>query len=302
MEKKFNQKRRSVIKNIGLSIGMLAIPPIVLSQESAINKKRKRLLRVAHITDVHIRPEHDAPNRFKKCLEEIKKHKVDFFMNGGDTIYAADYHYIKRERVDEQWDIWKSLRREISEYEVYSCLGNHDMWWAASKNDSMYGKDYVVKQLKIPGRYYSFNKNNWHFIILDSNNENAGALDKVQRDWLETDLNKLDHGSNVLIMSHYPIVGINGGTHTDRNYIKDLFYSHNDKKITCISGHVHLLDSIVYNNVSYYCNGALSGFWWEDGDEKSRKKYWVEETPPGYSIIELFDDGSITNVYYPHNY
>ena len=46
----------------------------------------------------------------------------------------------------EQWNIWKTLRGEFSEYDVFSCLGNHDMWWAApDKSDAMYGKDYVVK-------------------------------------------------------------------------------------------------------------------------------------------------------------
>ncbi|UOY04885.1 metallophosphoesterase family protein [Muricauda sp. SCSIO 64092] len=252
---------------------------------------------MAHITDVHIRPEHNAPNRFKQCLEEIKAHEVDFFLNGGDTIYAADYKHINRERVNEQWNIWKSLRSEFSEYEVHSCLGNHDMWWAApNEQDFMYGKDYVVKQLETPGRYYSFNKQDWHLVILDSNNENAGSLDEEQRKWLEKDLAELEKGGNVLFLSHYPILGVNGGTHSDRKYITDLFYDHKDKSITCLSGHVHLLDSVVYNNVNYFCNGAISGFWWEDGNEESGNRYWVEETPPGYAIVDLFEDGTVEHI------
>lgn len=300
--------RRSVIKGIGLATGAALISPVAFSQSvggviEAKKGKKKKVLRVVHITDVHIRPEHNAPNRFRQCLEEIKKHNVDFFLNGGDTIYAADYNYIKRERVKEQWDIWKSLRKEFLEYEVHSCLGNHDMWWAApSKEDAMHGKDYVVKQLEIPGRYYSFNKKGWHFVILDSNNKNAGSLDSAQREWLEVYLNTLEQGANILFMSHYPIIGVNGGTHSDRGYITDLLYSHKDKNITCISGHIHLLDSVLYNNVSYFCNGALSGFWWEAGDENSAGKCWVEETPPGYAIIDLYEDGTVENTYYPHSY
>lgn len=295
--------RRSLIKTLGLTTGAALISPVTQAASNAKPNKVKKILTVAHITDVHMRPEHDAPNRFRKCLEDIKKHKVDFFLNGGDTIYAADYGHIKRERVTEQWKIWKTLRKEFSEYEVHSCLGNHDMWWAVpDKSDSMYGKDYVVEQLETPGRFYSFNKKGWHFIILDSNNKNAGFLDEEQRRWLEADLAKLDANSNVLILSHYPIIGVNGGTHTDRDYITDLYYRHKDKNITCVSGHVHLLDSVSYNNVNYYCNGALSGFWWEDGNEKSKGKYWVEETPLGYAIIHLFEDGTVENIYYPHAY
>ncbi|WP_242204519.1 metallophosphoesterase family protein [Aestuariivivens insulae] len=307
VEKKFNEKRRSALKKIGASMGMLAMSPIVLSQESSINKKRKKLLKVAHITDIHISTDNNAPERFKKCLEDIKKHQVDFFLNGGDTIMAADYGHITREQVIKQWDVWKELRKEFDTYHMYSCLGNHDMWWAApDKSDAMYGKDYVVKNLEIPKRYYSFKKNDWHFIVLDSNNKNAGALDDEQRDWLEQELQALPHKAFVLVMTHYPILGVStipyGGSHTDSKYITKLFYKHRDKSIHCISGHMHLLDKAVYNDVSYYCNGSMSGFWWGVGDEESAGKCWYHETPPGYTIIELFDDGSLTNTYYPHAY
>lgn len=296
-------KRRGFIKKTGSTAAMAAVAPATFQPSWKPGTKSAKSLRVAHITDVHIRPEHNAPDRFRKCLQDIKTHKVDFFLNGGDTIYAADYSHIKRERVDEQWTIWQALRKEISEYEVHSCLGNHDMWWAApAKKDPMYGKDHVVKQLEVPGRYYSFNKKGWHFIVLDSNNDKAGSLDEEQRQWLQSDMAELPSESNILIMSHYPVLGVNGGTHTDRDYVTDLFYQHKDKKITCISGHVHLLDHVVYNNVQYFCNGAMSGFWWEDGNEESAQKYWVRETPPGYAILDLYEDGTVENTYHPHRY
>lgn len=307
MKQEFNNKRRSVLKKIGVGMGVLTMSPIVLSQEVNINKKRKKLLKVAHITDIHISDKNNAPERFKKCLKEIKKHDIDFFLNGGDTIHAADYAHITREDVHKQWDLWKALQSEFDTYNMYSCLGNHDMWWAApNKQDPMYGKNYVVKNLKIPGRYYSFKKNDWCFIVLDSNNKNAGSLDSEQRKWLEQQLLALPKNASVLVMSHYPILGVStipyGGSHTDSKYITKLFYKHKDKNIHCISGHMHLLDKAVYNNVHYYCNGAMSGFWWGDGDENSAGKCWYHETPPGYSIIELFDDGSIKNTYHPHAY
>ena len=306
--KSFNPKRRNTLKTLGLVAGAMVISPLAsASTTKDYLKSKNRVLRIAHITDVHIRPEHDAINRFKKCLEDIKKHNIDFFLNGGDTIYAADYSHIKRERTREQWNIWKTLRNEFSEYEVFSCLGNHDMWWAApDKTDPMYGKDYVVKQLEMPSLFYSFNKKGWHFIILDSLNDKTIALGKTQLEWLEKELEKLPADTPVLIMSHCPILAVSsilkGGNHKDSKEITKLFYKHKDKKINCISGHVHLLDSAVYNNVNYFCNGALSGAWWEEGDEHSVQKYWYQETPPGYAIIDLFEDGTLLNTYYPHQY
>ena len=308
MDSKHNNKRRLLLKQLGFGLGAVAVTPMIMSSNDIGKSKRgKKVLRIAHITDIHIRPDLNASNRFKICLEDIKKHEIDFFLNGGDTIFAADYSDIKRDRVTQQWDIWKELRNGFSEYEMYACLGNHDMWWAApSKSDPMYGKDYVVKQLSIPKRYYSFDKIGWHFIVLDSNNENAGSLDQEQRVWLENDLNLLPSGTPILIMSHYPILGVStipyGGNHTDSKYITKLFYKHPEKQINCISGHMHLLDSAIYNNVNYFCNGSLSGFWWGEGDKESAGRGWYQETPPGYAIIDLFEDGTLQNTYYPHTY
>jgi 3',5'-cyclic AMP phosphodiesterase CpdA len=173
-------------------------------------------------------------------------------------------------------------------------------------NDPMYGKPHVIKQLDIPGRYYSFQKLGWHFVILDSNNEKSGSLDEEQRQWLEEDLAKLPAETPVLCMSHYPILSVStildGGNHTDSKYITSLFYKHHDKKITCISGHIHLQDAAEYNGVQYYCNGALSGFWWEDGDKDSAGKCYYHETPPGYAILDLFEDGTVENQYIPHSF
>lgn len=300
-------ERRDLIKNVSLiaALGTLQNPLKQFAKsDNDNNYGRKKVLRIAHITDVHIRPEYNAPERFIKAMNEVKKHKIDFILNGGDSIYAADYKNITRERVKEQWEIWNKCNQAFSEYEIFGCLGNHDMWWSApDKSDAMYGKDYVVKQLGISNRYYSFDKKGWHFIILDSNNQNAGSLDDEQRKWLENDLASLQQNQPVLVMSHYPILAvcthIDGGNHTDAKYITDLFYKHKDKKITCISGHIHLLDRGWYNNVQYYCNGAMSGFWWEPGDKNSGGKSWYRQTPPGYAIITLFEDGSVENKYIP---
>ncbi|QTD37298.1 metallophosphoesterase [Polaribacter batillariae] len=303
-----NSKRREFIKKIGLVAGASAIAPITLSaQNNTTKSSKKKVLRVAHVTDIHMSDGNDAPNRFKKCIADVKKHNVDFFLNGGDTIMAADYGDITRERVLEQWKLWDELKQEFKEYEMYSCLGNHDMWWAApDKKDSMYGKDYVIKRMEMQSRYYSFFKNGWYFIVLDSNNSRAGSLDKEQRAWLENELSKMPKDASVLVMSHYPILAVStipyGGSHTDSKYIMKLFYKHPNKKIHCISGHMHLLDTAIYNNVNYYCNGSMSGYWWGEGDKDSAGKYWYHETPPGYSIIDFFDDGSINNIYYPHPY
>lgn len=267
-------------------------------------KRVKPVLTLAHITDVHIRPEEGVPVRFKECLKFVKQHTIDFVLNGGDSIHAADYDDITRPRVTEQWDTWFDCMKQLSDYEIYSCIGNHDPWWAApDKTDPMYGKEYVVKQLGIPHRYYSFSKKGWHFIILDGNNPGI-KLDDEQYKWLEQDLAALPPGTPVLLMSHFPVFGATpvlvGGNHSDNKKLKDLFYQHCDKVRVVLSGHNHLYDKVLYNNVWYCCNGAMSGFWWGKGDKESAGPGYYLETPPGYAILKLYADGSVTNEYYPH--
>ncbi|NLR59078.1 metallophosphoesterase [Chitinophaga polysaccharea] len=296
--------RRDILKHSGLlAAGTLLGPAAV---KAADNSKRSPVLTVAHITDVHIREDLDAPARFKKCLEEIKKKKIDFFLNGGDSIFDASYDNVVRDRVTQLWSIWDDCISSLKSYEVHSCLGNHDMWWKApSKDDSMYGKDYVVKRLKIPHRYYSFTRKGWHFIILDGNNDKT-SLDEEQYQWLEKDLQALPAGTPTLVMSHYPILGVTpmlvGGGHGDHQRLKTLFFQHRDKVKVCLSGHNHLADNAVYNDIRYCCNGAMSGFWWGKGDKESAGEGYYLETPPGYAILRLYADGSVKNDYIPHHW
>lgn len=280
----------------------LAVAPRAL----AVPASRRPVLTVAHLTDIHIQPDNDAPALFRKCMDEVFKHPVDFILNGGDSIMAADYNNITRDRVTELWKTWDDCRAYLHRYDVYSCIGNHDTWWAApSHEDEMYGKDYVVKRLGIPKRYYSFTRGGWHFIIVDGNNKGV-SLDDEQFDWLAADLAALPAGTPTLVMSHYPILGVvplwEGGGHSDCKKLKSLFYKHQDKVKVCLSGHEHLLDAATYNGVHYYCNGAVSGFWWGKGDTASAAPYYYEETPPGYAILRLYADGAVENRYYPVQY
>lgn len=301
-------KRRTFLEGASLAAASVMAGAAWRPAAAAVNKHtgNKPVLTVAHITDVHIMPQNNAPLYFKKCIDAIARHKVDFFLNGGDSIMAADYNDITRERVLELWQTWDNCRNYFRQYEMYSCIGNHDTWWAApSREDEMYGKPYVVKRLGIPNRYYSVAKGGWHFIMLDGNNEKI-SLDEEQYNWLEKELAQLPANTPVLLMSHYPILGVTpfwaGGMHSDYKKLKTLFYRHRDKIKVCLSGHNHLQDSAVYNGVHYCCNGAVSGFWWGKGDEKSAAPYYYEETAPGYAILQLYADGRVENRYYTYSF
>lgn len=295
-------KRSDFLKVVPMSFGALAVGS---KTANAAKPSKRPILTIAHITDTHVRPDMNIPARFVRCLNEVKKKKVDFFLNTGDSIHAADYNDITRERVLAQWKVWDEGIQVLKDYELYSCVGNHDPWYAApSKEDEMYGVQYAAKRVGMPHRYYSFKKKNWHFMVLDGNNPGI-SLDKEQMEWLKDELNKVPQGHFVLLMSHFPILSVTnsweGGQHKDFKELKELFYQHKDKVQVCLSGHQHLLDRAWYNGVHYFCNGAMSGFWWEKGNEKSAQPYYYTETSPGYAILKLYEDGRVENEYFSLN-
>jgi 3',5'-cyclic AMP phosphodiesterase CpdA len=211
--------------------------------------------------------------------------------------------------INDQWQLSKSIMKAECSLPVHYCLGNHDIWWNEDdKGQAIYGKKYSMDQLGLAKPYYSFIQNGWKFIILDSvhldidNTWYIGKLGDEQFSWLEQELKATVPTMPVLVLTHIPIltatnliedntvnrwIMYGGDMHTDNAKIISLFYRHPNVKL-CLSGHIHLREKLVYNNVTYICNGAVSGAWWE-GNRR--------ETAPGYCVLDLYADGSFTEDY-----
>jgi 3',5'-cyclic AMP phosphodiesterase CpdA len=271
--------------------------------------RRKKQFRFVQITDTHVQPEGNSGKFTRKCLQNIMamKQKPDMIFHTGDIIMDA----LKpgKERVAEQWKLWQSIAADIR-IPIRYCIGNHDVWGNVdSVNEPLYGKNYVVKELSLPGRYYSFDIKNWHIIFLDStqlNNEKwyTAFIDEEQMKWLREDLNKQPKDRQILIASHIPLLSVSifdwaksqekvwsvSGAlmHSDAHEVQKLFSEYPNIRI-CISGHLHLLDTIVYDKINYLGCGAVSANWW-----KSDK---FHRTSAGYAIVDLYDDGSFEREY-----
>ena len=304
--------RREIFKISGLAATGTLLPGGVAALSNAPFAK-KRVLRIAHLTDVHLHdnPEDygNAPEGLEKCLHHVQnlKDPVDLIFNGGDSINdALNTSYAK---VKAQWKLWHSVMNQENSLQVVDCIGNHDVWGAGSKNDPLYGKKWAMEEMELESRYRSFDKNGWHFIVLDSTYSEGGdwykaKLDEEQFEWLKQDLDAVDEDVPIFVFSHIPIMcaaayldGNNEKSgnwrvpgawmHIDARKIIELFHLHKNIQI-CISGHIHLLDKVVYNDVTYYCNGAVSGNWWGGN---------YQQTPPGYALINLYSDGSFDRDY-----
>ncbi|MFY0254769.1 metallophosphoesterase family protein [Chitinophaga sp. 30R24] len=296
-------ERRSLIKRMG---GLLLAPAIPYQH---IITKSTPVLRIAHLTDIHLKDEWNAPERLRQCLHHVQQQspKVDFVLNGGDIVFDMNKENI--DTINNQWKLLHKVMKEECSLPVHYVLGNHDIWWnEEDKQQAFYGKKYALDQLQLSKPYYSFIKKGWKFICLDSVHLDIddtwyiGKLGAEQLDWLKQELENTPAAMPVCVLSHIPILTatlmieddvvnkwemLGGDMHTDTAAIIRLFYQHPNVKL-CLSGHIHLRDKVVYNNVTYLCNGAVSGAWW-NGNKR--------ETAPGYGLIDLYANGTFEEQY-----
>lgn len=287
---------------------MLGLTPDMLVAKGSEKKTAaKRSMRIAHITDVHMLDRPNAEMCFTRVMQEINslKDRPDFIINTGDTVMDENKQTL--ETVETRWAAWNKVIKANNKLPIKSCLGNHDVWYGPDdaldqqyKKDSRYGKQWAIKELSLPDRYYSFESNGWKFVALDSiNGQNGYQLDDTQFDWLQK---QLDTTKPTLVYCHVPIISMgallystkrkpldsvkfpSGDMHNDHQRIKDQFFNHKNVKL-CLSGHVHYVDAIEYLGVKYLCNGAVSGNWW--GNPLS-----LDEFPPLYTILDLYEDGT----------
>lgn len=280
---------------------------------------RKRVLRVAHLTDIHVQPELKAAEGLAACLRHVQSQadKPDLILNTGDCI--MDSMKKDRARTELQWQVWNSVWRAENALPVEHGIGNHDIWgWdkkrsKTSSEEGKWGKQFALDRLGLAKPYRSFDRGGWHFVVLDSvqpfKDGYTAKLDDEQFTWLLSDLASVNPSTPVLVMSHIPIFSITpvfelkadagetpadptcigrASMHADYRKIKDLFKKHPNVRCA-ISGHIHLVDRVDYLGVTYLCGGAVSGNWWKG----SR----FEEADPGYDMLDLYDDGSVERQY-----
>ena len=298
-------KRKTFLQSTAAVIGSGLLPSLSFASNS-----KKKPIRFAHLTDIHVKPGAIPEAGMAKAFQHVQHldSKVDFIINGGDAI--MDALDADKQKTQIQWDLFKNILQKENNLPIYHTIGNHDVWgWFIKENkpenDRLYGKVWVVETLAMKNRFYSFINRNWHFIVLDSTQLNPaggyiGKIDDSQLEWLQQELQKVPPSTFICIVSHIPILSICSGLffdkteangdlkiqrnlmHTDFLTLKKLFAKHPNIKV-CISGHIHLQDEVNYLGIKYYCNGAISGNWWKGA---------FQEFAPAYAVMELFDDGS----------
>jgi Icc protein len=272
--------------------------------------ERKRVLRFAHLTDLHIQPELEAARGVAACLQHVQAgaDPAKLVITGGDTVF--DVFEVDASRTDLLVKLWRdSLAAECS-LPVRSVIGNHDVRpWTDSDIVGGDGKAWAADFLHLERRYYGFDQAGWRFLVLDTVQPDAesyaGFLDPEQMAWLQSELTNLAGARPVAIISHIPILSLTpltgiadhvvDGDHVlsdaymmrDGTAIHYLLREHANVKL-CLSGHMHLCDRCEIDGITYICGGAVCANWWKGIRQK------VHE---GYGLVDLYDDGSFNYAY-----
>ena len=285
---------------------------ILLRQTIMADKPEDKPLRFVHLTDMHVAADGPGPAGFAAALAAVGRldPPPQFIITGGD--HVMETLDCPREKALAQWSAYHKTLTAGTNLRIYPVLGNHDIWgWGlkdpAAQTAPAYGKQMALDQLALRRAYYSFDAASWHFIVLDSQTRRGNgyyaALDPAQLEWLRADLAALAKHHHICILSHIPILAAcvffdgerlrpdswhvpDAWMHRDAPDLLALLRTHPVR--LAISGHIHLLDRVAYNGLTFICDGAVSGNWWKGP---------YHETPEGFGVFDLCPDGRFTHSY-----
>jgi 3',5'-cyclic AMP phosphodiesterase CpdA len=278
--------RRTFIKGSLAGAGALALSRTGLARQSPGESFRVCLFSDAHVPVPDPESEYRQQERAIKAFELAAAAGPDLMVFGGDNVMAVDQGQ-SREVSEAQFANWEQLVRDHVEVPYVTCIGNHDIWYAEG-NTREDNKAMALESFDMPNRYYAQEAGGWKFLLLDVYNTGGEqVLDEEQWEWLEAELASTTQPCAVV--THGPILSVAhqlvGGAIGAAGRFRELFLKHPHVRLA-LSGHMHCVEQIEYDEVTYVCAGAVSGSWWGGN---------YSHFPPAYGLLDLQTDGSFTS-------
>ena len=265
-------KRREFILNSAIFSGA-----IFLSWTPSSSNAKSKKLQFGLIADLHHDIMHDSKRRLSSFVEQAIYKKSEFIMQMGDFCRPYDYN----KDLLQEWERFNESK--------YHILGNHDM-------DGGFDRQQSMDFWSMKARYYSFDQNGYHFVVLDGNDPNPKPwsgynrfINKEQQKWLKEDLSRTDRST--FIFSHQTLENEEGGV---ANFIevRKILEQVNQKAgrnkiVACFSGHHHT-DYMTEISSIYNIQINSASYRWVGDDykhirysEEIDEKYpWIKYTIP----------------------
>jgi 3',5'-cyclic-AMP phosphodiesterase len=248
------------------------------------------------------------------CLQAIEaiRPKPDFILCGGDLTHESpDLDFPAAEPlIDRFLTIWT----EHTQLRTFFTFGNHDLVGtknaSVARDDPRYGKGLYRMRLELESNYYSFEKGDWRFIVLDDvlpepGGSYIGEYAEEQLAFLRSELSEQPQ-KPTLLCGHIPSLSVlpilNGWSKMEGTTIgtpaslvahnavalrKVISETNANVKIV-LAGHLHHLEQIQVDGISFINAGAICGNWWK-GKQMG--------CPEGFLFLELHADGDFTAEY-----
>ena len=242
-------------------------------------------LKIGLITDLHHADKPPAGSRhyretlgkFSEASAKFVAEQPDFVVELGDLIDAAD-------TVETELRYLKMINGEFSRVskDRHYVLGNHCV-------DTLTKAEFLgtVEQSK---SYYSFDRNGFHFVVLDSCFRGDGQpyerknfkwtdtnVPPVELEWLKADLDQTDN--SVIVFAHQRLDVSNHHGVKNGAAVREILES-SGKVLAVFQGHSHQNDLKQIGDI-HYCTlvAMIEG----SGEENS-----------GYSLLNVSTDGTLT--------
>jgi 3',5'-cyclic-AMP phosphodiesterase len=240
--------------------------------------------------------------------------KPEFILFGGDLTHESpqlDFPAAEQ-LLDRFLKIWK----DHTGLQTYFTFGNHDLAGtqnaSVDRTDPRFGKGLYRMRLSLEREYYSFRKAGWRFIVLDDvvphpDGSYIGEFVQEQLTFLQTELATAP-GTPTILVGHIPSVSVlpslgEAGRTTDRvtaietpaslvarnaAQMRDVLANTQANVKAIFAGHLHHLEQIQIDGVSYINGGAVCGNWWKGAQHGC---------PEGFLLVDLDSDGNVATNY-----
>ncbi|MFP3902859.1 MAG: metallophosphoesterase family protein [Armatimonadota bacterium] len=239
-------------------------------------------------------PNYERLHVTRTICERIVQHDPLFVIGTGDYIEGSTDQNVVRQQFSKFFEALTPLKVH-GDIPVAFTTGNHDIRGSR--------KNVAIFEEYFGATYYSFDRNNAHFIILDSEIPGQeGRIKGEQWEWLVDDLEGASEARYVFVALHRPLFPVDGhiGSSMDvdiplRDRLHQLLVKHDVTAVFC--GHEHLYNYQQRHGVDYYITGGGGAPLYAKPDEGGVYHYIVVETGEnGYTARVITRDGQVHDV------